>query len=258
MFRKTKTFTQVYLNDPNINKTLDFTKETGFLTHGWNDDAYNQWMTAVSRDWVTYKDMNVCRVNWQRLSVYGYITTSLRNTRIIGRYISEFIYSLDSYGLKPENVTLVGHSLGAHIMGFVGERFFGRIKRIIGLDAAGPLFTFPIPMPFSFRLDPTDAIQVICIHSGDGLTGISIPAGHQDFYGNSGVAPQLGCYWPVFYPTYGYDPIRCSHNRAIDFFQSSLRPGNRCTAIQCDNRIAYLFRKCANVFNRVGLDANVE
>jgi pancreatic triacylglycerol lipase len=58
-------------------------------------------------------------------------------------------------------VHLLGHSLGAHTVGYAGERITG-LGRITGLDPAEPYFQY---MPPHVRLDPTDAKFVDAIHT---------------------------------------------------------------------------------------------
>lgn len=228
----------------------------GFLIHGWHDYGDSPWMAATANDWIKYRYENVCRVSWQILAAHEYLMASTRNTRIVADYLHEFMRSLeDAGGMKPEHITMVGHSLGAHVSGFVGAKFAGRLKKIIGLDPAGPLFTVPIVMDNDMRLDATDAQQVIVIHTCDGLIGVSIPCGHQDFYANMGFFPQKGCFWPNFKDTFAVEPITCSHFRSADFFRRSLNPDYGCRAVKCDNIIAYIGKWCTSTTNLVGIDA---
>lgn len=65
------------------------------------------------------------------------------------------------FGVDPGMVHLMGHSLGAHTVGYAGEGIEG-LGRITGLDPAEPYFQY---MPPHVRLDPTDAKFVDAIHT---------------------------------------------------------------------------------------------
>jgi pancreatic triacylglycerol lipase len=67
-----------------------------------------------------------------------------------------------NYGLDPNDVHLIGHSLGAHTAGYAGEKLGGNIGRITGLDPAEPYFQ---GMPSHLRLDYMDAKLVDVIHT---------------------------------------------------------------------------------------------
>lgn len=88
---------------------------------------------------------------------------------------------------------LIGHSLGAHTVGYAGEQIEG-LGWITGLDPAEPYFQYLDP---KIRLDPTDAKFVEAIHT-DAKTilllgyGMLQPVGHLDFYVNGGYQ-QPGC-----------------------------------------------------------------
>ncbi|GFT65658.1 pancreatic lipase-related protein 2, partial [Nephila pilipes] len=90
-------------------------------------------------------------------------------------------------GLKNEDVYLVGHSLGTHVAGKVGQKF--KVHRITALDPAGVMYTKEIPL--SERLDKSDADIVDAIHTNGGrglpYLGLSFPIGHFDFYVNGGI-----------------------------------------------------------------------
>lgn len=59
----------------------------------------------------------------------------------IGNYLGEVLTILhDTYNYSLSDVTLVGHSLGAHISGYAGKYTNGTLGIIVGLDPAAPLF----------------------------------------------------------------------------------------------------------------------
>lgn len=63
-----------------------------------------------------------------------YLAARLR-CKIIGNYVAELIAALlDKTNLKLDSVHVIGFSMGAHIAGYVGKKFNGRIPRITGTD----------------------------------------------------------------------------------------------------------------------------
>ena len=92
----------------------------------------------------------------------------------------------------------IGHSLGAHVCGFLGQAVKEDTKydkpileRITGMDPAGPYFFHNFVDDFpngqdGQRLDPTDASHVDIIHT-DQLLGSMTIMGETDFY--AGASP---------------------------------------------------------------------
>lgn len=89
---------------------------------------------------------------------------------------------------------------------------------ILGLDPAGPCYTFPCNVGHEKRLDPTDALYVQCIHSNIGILGQIPRCGCSDIYLNSGVT-QPG----------HIDPIT-AHYFACFLFDWTLDPQNQCVS----------------------------
>lgn len=74
--------------------------------------------------------------------------------------------------------------------------------RITALDPAG--ITFEQNVASSEKLSKDDALFVDAIHTDGYKFGMLYPIGHIDFYPNSGVAPQPGCYFYINV----YGPLR--------------------------------------------------
>ena len=68
-----------------------------------------------------------------------------------------------------DNIHLVGHSLGAHVVGFCAKKLqetgVGKIKRLTGLDPAFPFFELA---GVHGRLDKSDAELVQIVHTNSG------------------------------------------------------------------------------------------
>ncbi|KTG38983.1 hypothetical protein cypCar_00028764, partial [Cyprinus carpio] len=118
-------------------------------------------------------------------------------------------------GANLSSIHLIGVSLGAHISGFTGANFNGRIGRITALDPAGPEFN---GQPPSKRLDPSDAQFVEALHTDmDVLLYMSslngscpITAYPCDSYTlfQDGECMDCGRFAPDGCPDFGYDAVR--------------------------------------------------
>lgn len=85
---------------------------------------------------------------------------------VLTRFIN-FLIEIDFS--HPNEMILVGHSLGAHIAGLTGKRFVQeRIFAIFGLDPAGSLFSLGNP---NERLSANDAIYTEGIRTNAGDNG---------------------------------------------------------------------------------------
>lgn len=138
---------------------------------GFLSDDYVPWIAKAKRSWLELEDVNILHVTWSESNRYFY-STAVADTPLVARQITIFLYYLaainEVYFRDPnfaKNIHFVGHSLGAHIGGFVGQDFGGLMGRITGLDPAGPSYdTFAR----THRLDKTDALLVDVIHTNAG------------------------------------------------------------------------------------------
>ena len=192
-------------------------------------------------------DVNVLVVDWRGGSLPMY-SQAAANTRLVGLEVARLVNILqDRHRLQPANVHIIGHSLGAHIAGYAGERIEG-LGRISGLDPAEPLFQ---GMPAQVRLDHTDALFVDVIHTDSkgfmkGGLGLEQPIGHVDFYPNGGKV-QPGCSFldfPYLPDLDGVEDISlppadsvarnlfaCAHNRVIALYIDSILNSRSCPMV---------------------------
>ena len=134
-------------------------------------------------------------LRWENLfTVWTDYSRSVENTRCLAHLTSLLIQEL----LPPTpSLHCIGHSLGAHVCGFLSnklEKSWGRkIERITGLDPAGIDWTtrrvglmkvepMPVLPHVDSRLDASDADLVDVIHTDGNFAGTMEPSGDVDFY----------------------------------------------------------------------------
>uniref|UniRef100_A0AB38ZED3 Venom lipase 2 n=1 Tax=Ectomocoris sp. TaxID=3104572 RepID=A0AB38ZED3_9HEMI len=233
---------------PNISlEGSDYNKDrvrTVFITHGFSNNGTTKWLLDLKDVYLKAGDINVFIVDWaDGANVLNYLQAA-SNIRIVGAELVRFGKYLVNNGLKLSKVHLIGHSLGAHIMGYMGKGFkeSNRIGRITALDPAQPGFETAKP---EVKLNKEDAIFVDAIHSDAKpfipLIGFGMmqPIAHVDFYMNGG-AKQPGCL-SISLPSIKslldllkfpvevlYEWVGCSHGRATEYFIWALKLRN-CT-----------------------------
>ncbi|XP_023864652.1 phospholipase A1 member A isoform X1 [Salvelinus sp. IW2-2015] len=229
-------FSQDFLS--NNTSYFNSSQPTKIIVHGYSAlGSKPSWVKQLAQALLRVQDANVVVVDW----VYG---ASLAYNMVVENYkevaiqISVLINQLQNHGCKLESFHFIGVSLGAHVSGFVGTLFKGKIGRITGLDPAGPMFkradTFD-------RLDPSDALFVEAIHTDSDYFGISIPVGHADFFLNGGM-DQAGCSRSRFLSMYGY--VICDHMRALHVYISALNGTCPLTGIPCSSYEDFLKGRC--------------
>lgn len=87
-------------------------------------------MQQMAITWIKNQDRTVCLVDWRNFAAMTYYqNVAVKYTKTVGFYLAELI---ESQNFNPEDVILVGHSLGAHICGFCGNKLNGAINTIYG------------------------------------------------------------------------------------------------------------------------------
>ncbi|XP_046613872.1 pancreatic triacylglycerol lipase-like [Neodiprion virginianus] len=228
-------------------------RRTVLIVHGFLSHGNEMWIKTMEDAFLLWGDVNVIVVDWSAGGNSWNYYKAVVNTRIVGDKITRFLGQIVNTTLASGNIHpsqwgplhLVGHSLGAHICGFVCHNFNPvqknwLIQRVTGLDPAQPCFTTKDP---AMKLDRTDAPFVDIIHTNGRLLshlglGLPTPIGHVDFYPNGGMK-QPGCDSMMGSSFFNFLPISnskiqetiCSHGRSYAYLIESLFSAvtNNCT-----------------------------
>ncbi|XP_068244008.1 pancreatic triacylglycerol lipase-like [Palaemon carinicauda] len=240
-------------------------RKTKVIIHGFMNGREMPFMEDMSNAFLRNYDVNIIWIDWTDGSLAFY-NRAVANSRLVGLEITFFLKWLqNNLGLIPADIHLIGHSLGSHIAGYVGEKIPG-LGRITGLDPAQPFFQH---LPKTVRLDPSDANFVDVIHTdsesiwniGQGF-GLRQPVGHLDFYPNDGKR-QPGCERPLTAPLRWIfrggrfkkawqaigNTIGCDHRRAVELFTDSIESQCPFMAFRCDSYDDYISGKCLSCGN---------
>lgn len=219
------------------------------IAHGFLESGEKKWIKVLTNRLLTRSDVNVIVIGWEGGSSPPY-TQAVANIRLVGTMAAHLLAALHRYvGVKTEFCHAIGHSLGAHLSGYIGNvlktKFKLTLGRISALDPAEPHFSQTDPV---VRLDPTDAIFIDVIHTDatpfiKGGLGMDEPVGHLDFYPNGG-ENQPGCDHSI--KTYVdkedgsiFKALRrfvgCDHVRSYEYFIESIPDRCEFLAVECDS-----------------------
>lgn len=202
---------------------------TKILIHGWMGSSESEVMDPLAKAYLEQGDVNVIGVDWEEGADRIWYPTARYHAPAVAEVVADMIEKLIGFGQTPDQIGIVGHSLGAHIAGLAGKKTRQKIGFIVGLDPAAPLFRLEKP---SERLASGDAQYVEVIHTNGKALGMFQDIGKVDIYPNGG-SNQPGCEWP---------DLACSHQRAVEYFRESLKVKN--FANRCAN-IVDLSEKCS-------------
>ncbi|XP_055976734.1 pancreatic lipase-related protein 2-like [Sorex fumeus] len=211
---------------------FNLNRKTRFIVHGFVDKGENDWLVDMCKNMFQVEQVNCICVDWKGGSHAEY-TQAVHNLRVVGAEIAYLIQELSTkLGYSPENVHIIGHSLGSHVAGEAGRRLEGRVGRITGLDPAEPCFQ---GAPEEVRLDPSDAMFVDVIHTDSAPIipnvgfGMSQKVGHLDFFPNGG-KQMPGCQKNIISTIVDINGIwegathfvACNHLRSYKYYSSSI------------------------------------
>ncbi|KAF7274634.1 pancreatic triacylglycerol lipase-like [Rhynchophorus ferrugineus] len=238
---------------------IDARKPIYVITHGYMEGGSIHWIVKMAQKFLDLEDCNVIVVDWHRGSSPPY-TQAVANIRLIGKMTAHLLSDIaaqnDNYTMKHTHC--IGHSLGAHLCGYVGyslqEEFNLTIGRISGLDPAEPHFA---KTGRPVRLDRSAADYVDIIHTDatqfiTGGLGMRESIGHVDYFPNGGNR-QPGCEKTMaqfindqkgsfFNGMKKY--LSCNHERAHQIFIETINPKCSFLSVTCTSYEDFLDGKC--------------
>lgn len=109
------------------------------ITHGWRSSANNSAVLLVKNAYIDTHGFNVIGVDWSAISMSFLYPAVALETKNVGTSVGNFIDALaEKYGIKGNDVHLIGHSLGAHVMGNAASTSKLNISRITGKSITKP------------------------------------------------------------------------------------------------------------------------
>ncbi|XP_058234675.1 pancreatic triacylglycerol lipase-like [Hemibagrus wyckioides] len=233
--------------------TYQPTRKTRFITHGFIDKGDENWLIDMCKLMLSTEDINCICLDWKSGSRTLY-TQAANNIRVLGAQLAYMISIFkENFQQEPENVHIIGHSLGAHLAAEAGRRT-PKLGRITGLDPAEPYFQ---GCPTLIRLDPSDALFVDVIHT-DALPmipylgfGMSQAVGHLDFYPNGGES-MPGCEKNIISQIVDIDGIwegtrdfvACNHLRSYKYYSDSILNPTGFLGYPCSNQDMFESGQC--------------
>ncbi|KAL6264029.1 hypothetical protein P5V15_004111 [Pogonomyrmex californicus] len=170
-------------------------------------------------------------LDWSRLARGDMLMVSNRIPEI-GRIVASSFDILKRRGYELENWHLIGHSMGAHIVGCVGTYTYFNFSHITGLDPAELFFYSDLYDGCQINSNVAQFTEVFYTDSGG--YGTMKEVGTVNIYANTGSAPQPAC----CHSQYGING--CSHIKAAEWYADAVRNETKYLATRCANCFAFM------------------
>ncbi|CAH2071813.1 unnamed protein product, partial [Iphiclides podalirius] len=189
------------------------------------------YLIIVDHSAYTYESADKLR-SYERSVLYSYY---------IGRALGKLLARFNRVGYPSRSFHCIGHSLGAHILGFAGESYFAqtseRIWRITGLDPAGPCFSNAAR---DVQLRSGNAEYVEVYHCNAGHLGTTNVIGDVDFFFNDRGKIQPDCQEGLS----DEDLAKCYHKACVKYWTKSVHQPRIYAAVACPSYEALVDGAC--------------
>ena len=135
-------------NESITNSSFDPLLKVKFIVHGFTQNGQTAWVKEMVQELLKKEKMNVIVVDWGLgSSVLNVYDAAAGNTRLVGAQVADLIDVLNrKFHVPLKRFHIIGHSLGAHVAGFAGEKLVksGKVIGRITGTTENPLPTPPL------------------------------------------------------------------------------------------------------------------
>lgn len=177
--------TSSLLNDP----SFDNNRPTMLYGYGYTERYNSSSVQKIVEAYIERADHNILVIDYY--SGGNYFFEAIPNTHKVGDLLGRKLLEMKRSGFNIEGFHLIGHSLGAHLVAFIGRSVNAHsnkteeVRRITALDPAGPFF-YGVGQRLNRPMKKEDGRFVDIIHTDHTFFGAPVQTGTADFWPNGG------------------------------------------------------------------------
>jgi len=114
---------EVHLKDTASHSVVAKGKNLAIIIHGFGSDGNKRDLISLKHSLLKFGNVTtVIMTDWAKGAAIPRYVAAAINTQVVGRQIAVLVNRLKtSRGINPDNVHLLGYSLGAQVAGFAGK-----------------------------------------------------------------------------------------------------------------------------------------
>lgn len=124
---ETNNFEYVELNETEQlldHPDYDNSRPTMLYGYGYTEKYVTKSTQTVLKAFIERNDHNILVIEWSKYSSGRYVSDAIINSYSVGAIIARTLINMRNQGFDVDNFYLVGHSLGGHLVGFIGRNIY--------------------------------------------------------------------------------------------------------------------------------------
>lgn len=118
----------------NLKEDNLFKNSIKIITHGWKSSIDSPAVKVIKEAYLETKDADIITIDWSVTADSFFYNWVANKTKNIGEQVAIFLDGLSKqHNVSGDQIHLIGHSLGAHVMGVAAYKSNLTINRITGI-----------------------------------------------------------------------------------------------------------------------------